>query len=291
MGESTKIAWCNHTFNIAWGCFKVSPGCTHCYAETFAVNRAGFNVWGPPEITSRRTFGQKHWDEPLKWNRAAEKAGVRARAFASSMCDNFEDHPTVIVELRKLWPLIRATPWIDWLLLTKRYERIERSLPADWGKDGYPNVWLGVSVENQEYANLRIPALLQVPAAVHFVSYEPALGPVSFETIYTAGDDDDFVSWNVLTGQVGGSMRQRQSEFALDWIIYGGESGSGYREHDVQWARDTREQVLRARRWFESHSSVNRGPAFFYKQSSAPRTEMGIQLDGEIVREYPEVLR
>ena len=251
MGVSTAIAWTNHTFNIAWGCFKVSPGCKNCYADTFATNRVGLKIWGPPATSDRRTFGPKHWNDPVRWNREAEKAQVPAMVFSSSMCDIFEDHPTITQELAKLWPLVRATPWLDWQLLTKRHDRIVQSLPADWG-NGYPNVWLGVSVEDQEYADLRIPSLLAVPAHVHFISYEPALGPVD------------------LLPYVDPSRDRR-----LEWVIYGGESGPGYRKEDKQWARDAHAACAWA------------GIPFFHKQSSAPRTEMGIELDGKIVREFP----
>lgn len=242
MADTTIIAWTHHTFNIAWGCVKVSPGCKNCYADGLS-RRYGHDVWGPGK--SRRTFGVKHWSEPLRWNAEAQKAGERRRVFCGSMCDWSEDHPAIDAERGKLWPLIRATPWLDWQLLTKRADRITSNLPVDWGT-GYPNVWLGVSIENADYA-WRADHLRTIPAAVRFVSYEPALGPLAH-----ALD---------LTG--------------LHWIIYGGESGPGYRPEDKQWARDMRDACR------------NAGLAFFHKQSAAYRTEIGIELDGEIVREYP----
>jgi protein gp37 len=162
------------------------------------------------------------------------------------MCDNFEDHPTIIAELAKLWPLIRATPNLDWQLLTKRADRIASSLPDDWGA-GYPNVWLGVSIESNDWV-WRADRLREVPAAVRFVSYEPALGPL----------DKLDLTW-------------------LHWVIYGGESGKNRRPEDKQWARDMRD------RCWASEPRV----AFFHKQSSAIRTEMGIELDGQIIREFP----
>lgn len=207
MGADSKIAWTHHTFNPLWGCTKISPGCRNCYAETQS-SRFGFGVWGP--TAERRTFGEKHWREPLKWNREAEKEGVRKRVFCASMCDIFEDHPTVDQERAKLWPLIRATPWLDWQLLTKRADRIADNLPADWGT-GYPNVWLGVSVEDAGYV-WRVSCLRAIPAVVRFVSYEPALGPIAHAV----------------------SLRN------IDWLIYGGESGPGHRPEDKQWARDVR---------------------------------------------------
>lgn len=241
MGETTIIAWTSHSWNLAWGCLKISPGCKNCYADTLS-SRYGHSVWGPD--TDRRVFGQKHWDEPLKWNAAAEKAGEHRRVFCSSMCDNFEDHPTIDRERAKLWALIARTPWLDWQLLTKRAERIAPHLPANWDQIKH-HVWLGVSIENNDYA-WRADHLRELDPAVRFVSYEPALGPL---------DKLD------LTG--------------LQWVIFGGESGPGYRPMDVQWARDMHARCRAA------------GVAFFFKQSAAARTEMGIELDGAIVREYP----
>lgn len=241
MAQKTGIAWTDHTFNIAWGCVKVSPGCKHCYADTLS-NRMGHDVWGPR--ANRRVLSPSYWKEPHKWNRAAEEEGRIHLVFSSSMCDVFEDHPTITEQRERLWQLIRETPNLHWQLLTKRPERIAENLPADWGV-GYPNVWLGTSIENDDYV-WRADHLRDIPAVVRFVSYEPALGPLP--------------SLN-LSG--------------LDWIIYGGESGPGWRDHDLDWPREMRRRCEEA------------GVVFFYKQSAAPRTEMGIELDGEIVRKYP----
>ena len=247
MAEKTGISWCHHTMNPVWGCTKLSPGCQNCYAEALA-KRWGHDVWGPDK--PRRTFGPKHWAEPLKWDRKAAKAGERRRVFVGSMCDIFEDHPDVATEREKLWPLIRQTPHLDYLLLTKRPERIRNDLPRDWGT-GYPNVWLGVSVESADYL-WRVRELRggvgchEFPAAVKFISYEPAIGPL------------DGVS---LLG--------------IDWVIFGGESGPHHRPADVSWARDARDRCRVS------------GTAYFHKQSSGPRPGTGIELDGEIIQEFP----
>jgi len=241
MSDKTLIAWTHHTFNIAWGCTKVSPGCKNCYADSLS-SRYGHDVWGPRK--PRRTFDAKHWREPIKWNAAADAAGERRRVFCSSMCDIAEDHPTIAAEVVKLWPLIRATPWLDWQLLTKRPERYPQIIPSDWGK-GYRNAWLGTSIESNDYVH-RADVLRKLPATVRFISYEPALGPLD-----------------------------KLNLKGLDWIIYGGESGPGWRPEDKQWARDMNARCQRA------------GIAFFHKQSAAYRTEMGVELDGQIVRNYP----
>jgi protein gp37 len=202
MAFNTNIGWTNHTYNIAWGCTKVSKACTECYAEAWA-HRCGFSVWGP--TSPRRVFDEAHWCEPLKWNDIAKEAGVRHKVFCSSMCDVFEEHPTIDVERAKLWPLIRRTPHLDWQLLTKRAHRVASQLPSDWS-DGYENVWIGVSIENNEHVS-RANHIRNIPAVVRFVSYEPALGPL---------DELD------LTG--------------IDWVIYGGESGPKFRQDDSSWA-------------------------------------------------------
>jgi protein gp37 len=257
MSNQTAIAWTDHTFNPWWGCTKIDPGCAHCYADTLA-SRYGHDIWGPNK--PRRAFGEKHWNEPLKWNRESERhadgdnsfespvRGLYARhlVFSGSMCDWAEDHPTADAERPKLWDLIRRTPHLDWQLLTKRADRIGQCLPADWGS-GYPNVWLGVSVSEQK-GIWRADHLRRIPAAVHFISYEPALGPLD-------------------------GLRLDH----IDWIIFGGESGPAYRAPAgwQTWARGMRKIC------------DDLGIAFFFKQSPAHRTEMGTTLDGQTIREFP----
>lgn len=249
MAEKSIIAWTDSTWNLAWGCTKIDPGCKNCYADTLS-SRYGHDVWGPN--APRRTFGEKHWREPFQWA-ASKKVGVLGAGqphlvFCSSMCDIFEDHPTIETERQKLWPLIRATPELHWQLLTKRADRIAANLPSDWG-NGYPNVWLGVSI-SEEKGIWRADHLRNIPALVHFISYEPALGPLA-----------DCLD---LSG--------------IEWLIFGGESGPDFRPMEIQWARDIRETCRQS------------GTAFFFKQSAAYRTEMGTELDGEIVRAFPEKL-
>jgi len=240
--KTTIIAWTDHTFNAWWGCVKVSAGCKNCYADTLSKSYGFANLWGAN--SERRTFGEKHWANPVAWNREAATEGRAHRVFCGSMMDWAEDHPTAEATRPQLWQVIRDTPMLQWQLLTKRPERIRACLPQDWG-DGYPNVWLGTSVEDMRVAN-RVDYLRDIPATVRFISYEPALGPL-----------DDLN----ITG--------------LDWVIYGGESGPGYRPHDLDWPRAMRLKC--------KQSDV----AFFYKQAAAPRTEMGTTLDGETVRKYP----
>jgi protein gp37 len=224
------------------GCEKVSAGCAHCYAETLTRNRMGLHLWGPGG--RRQVTSDGNWRKPVAWNRDAEEAGEPARVFCASLCDVFEDHPTAEATRPRLWNLIRQTPWLHWQLLSKRPQRIAECLPRDWA-DGWPNVWLGTSIEDMRVAD-RADWLREIPAVVRFVSYEPALGPLN------ALDLD-----------------------GIDWVIQGGESGPGYRMMDLDWARGMRDRCRAA------------GVAYFFKQSAAWRTELGIELDGEIVREYP----
>lgn len=258
MAEKSLIAWTHNTFNPWIGCSKVSDGCKNCYAETLVVNRMGRpNLWGPAKTTARSRTSRANWQTVLRWHKTAEKLGVSMRVFCASLADVFENHPDLVDARRDLFELIRATPFFQWQILTKRPENIVGMLPADWGLHGWANVWLGTSIENMKVAE-RADILRRIPAAVRFVSYEPALGPLN---------DLD------LTG--------------LDWFIFGGESGPGYRPMDVQWARDFRALVDAAGsdRLIEKEGEPL--PTFYFKQSAAPRTEMGTKLDGETVRNYP----
>lgn len=247
MGENTGISWADYTFNIAWGCSKVSPGCKNCYAETLS-KRFGRDCFGN---SPRVTMGKPYWRNPIRWNRDALERDERPRVFCSSMCDVFEDHPVIDQERERLWRLIRETPRLDWLLLTKRADRIQECLPAEWGTcwdTTYANVWLGVSIESMDYED-RADLLVGIPAAVRFVSYEPVLGPLD-------GLD--------LEG--------------IDWLIYGGESGPGRRDADegLSWARTLRERCRVA------------GTAFWFKQVSALKPGTGEDaLGGHPTKELP----
>jgi protein gp37 len=130
MGKNSSIEWTDHTFNPWWGCTKVSPGCEHCYAEAWA-KRVGANVWGSK--SERRFFTEKHWSEPLKWNADAESEKTRKRVFCASMADVFEARIDLNPWRLKLWNLIEITPWLDWLLLTKRPQNIAERVP--WKND------------------------------------------------------------------------------------------------------------------------------------------------------------
>lgn len=232
MSAGTKIEWCDFTFNPWWGCQRVSPGCEHCYAETFA-KRLGKKVWGPS--AERRFFGDAHWDEPLKWAEAARKAGVRRRVFCASMADVFEDRRDLDDQRTRLWELIRSTPELVWLLLTKRPENMASMLPWNDLPNPWPNVWLGCTAEDQKRADERIPLLLETHALVRFISYEPALSSIDlFAFLKTPLRDEGLraLHCHEMPG--------------IDWVIVGGESGPGARPFDMDWARSVVEQCKAA---------------------------------------------
>lgn len=231
MGEITKISWCHHTFSPWRGCTKVSAGCTNCYAETMSKrNPAVLGEWGPEG--KRAMAAESYWRQPLKWDRAAEAAGERRRVFCASLADVFEDRPELVAPRARLFDTIASTPHLDWLLLTKRPENIIRLWPGTTvpnrpmvainGHRVFPNVWLGVSAENQQELVRRAWELLSIPAAVRFLSLEPLLGPVDTEEPELLCD-----AW-----RRGGTIGTY-----LDWVIVGGESGPKARPCDVAWIR------------------------------------------------------
>lgn len=212
LAKNSRIEWTTHTFNPWWGCVKVSPACKHCYAEAWA-KRVGSRVWGIK--AERRFFGDKHWAEPIKWDVAAAEAGERPRVFCASMADVFEDRRDLDDARIRLWELIEATPNLDWLLLTKRPELVRKMVP--WAKSWPTNIWLGTTVEDQEWAEERLPHLAEIPAAVRFISAEPLLGPLNIS---------------------------RWLGEHIDWVITGGESGPKARPSSPSWFLDLLNQCM-----------------------------------------------
>lgn len=209
MGAETAIAWTDSTFNPWWGCSHAGPGCDNCYAEAFD-KRVGGTHWGPH--APRRTFGEKHWNEPRRWNARAAASGHRHLVFCASMADVF-DNKGPADQRDRLWALIRDTPALTWQLVTKRIGNAADMLPNDWG-NGYPNVWILATIVNQVEADRDIPKLRRVPARIRGLSMEPLLGQVD------------------LTDHLN----------ALDWVIAGGESGPYARLVDERLFDDLRRQ-------------------------------------------------
>jgi protein gp37 len=249
MGENSDIQWTHHTFNPWIGCTKVSPACDHCYAEAYDQRWNGGVHWGPK--APRRRTAAANWRKPLGWNSDAIANGTRYRVFCASLADVFDNQ--VPTDWRhELWTLIRATPHLDWLLLTKRPQNIHKMLPADWA-DGYRNVWLGTTVENQREAARRVPHLLAAPAVIHFLSCEPLLGPVEIQNFLIP------------------TRNQGTATFTkLDWVIAGGESGPSFRPAEPDWFRSLRDQC------------AANDIAFLFKQWDGP-SQVAIKRKGRLL--------
>lgn len=270
MGAKTGISWTDSTWNPATGCTRVSPGCDHCYAETLTERfrntqghyfEQGFDVVLRPDKL----------DLPLRW------PGPR-KVFVNSMSDLF--HEQIPDEyIARVFAVMAAAPRLTFQVLTKRHGRM-RSLLAGAKVNGFldamgaamlqhtptrggvqwplPNVWLGVSVEDQKWADIRIPALVETPAAVRFLSCEPLVGPVNLG------------AWPYLDEQEDGYR-------PIDWVIVGGESGRGARLMEADWARSLHDQCIAA------------GIPFFFKQAGTVLAkEWGATGKGEDPAEWPE---
>ena len=296
MAENSKINWTTHTFNPWIGCTKVSPGCLHCYAETLMDTRYGRVKWGKGNPRSRTA--PTNWKKVRSWNNAVSRAisedrdrcpmelgdpanyAERPRVFCASLAD-WLDAEVDITWLADLLELVGTTPNLDWLMLTKRpelwRERLDAALEwcrrgpytkysvlAPWINEwlhGTPpaNIWVGTTVEDQTRADLRIPQLLAIPAKVRFLSCEPLIGSVTFDEYWL-------------------NNRLDPSKGKIDWVICGGESGSGAREMHEVWAADLRAECR------DAHV------AFWMKQMGGtpnPRHELHEMPETLRVRELP----
>lgn len=237
MGKNTKIPWSHHTFSPWWGCTRISPGCGQgkskggCYAETFS-RRLGKALWGP--TADRPIAGDSYWMQPLKWDLEAKKSGKQTRVFCASMCDIFEDRDIVLEARERLLWLVTATPHLSWMFLTKRPENMVRlARLAGWTGVWPRNVWAGCTVESQWYIE-RIRDLMQVPAAVRFISCEPQLDDIDLRNgksnkwaMPTRRDD---------TGNPIEWTDPGENFIPVDLVITGGESGGQPRPYDIAWA-------------------------------------------------------
>ncbi len=267
MGRNSNIEWTDATFNPWWGCTHAgSPGCDNCYAKR-EVKRFGFDCFGPGK--ARRRFGEKYWNGPRRWNKIAMKTGKRIKVFCGSMCDVFDpDGPRA--DFIRLLELIKDTPSLFWLLLTKRPENIWEMIPSH----GFPrNLGLGVTVETQ-VQEWRIEEMLTYSAALYFVSHEPALGnvwwPKSFLSLKNA------------------------------WLITGGESGPEARPMHPDWVRNDRDQCQAAgipyffKQWGEWRVGESKDFGKFSEDTSIKqymvrvgKRETGRSLDGREWNEFP----
>jgi protein gp37 len=232
VGSETKISWADKTFNPYWGCEHVSPACDHCYAEAWA-KRTGFDCFGPGKAP--RTFGDAHFNEPVKWNLMAINNNTRYRVFCGSMCDIFQDRFDVNYERARLWHIIKQTPFLDWMILTKRPELISDILPEEFIQNEIRNIIIGVTAENQKMADLRIPKILWLPFR-RFVSFEPLLQVVNAEPYL-----------NGINPHWSGHADEDPARPMLDWVICGAENGPNARPTHPTAFVSLRDQCLRYR--------------------------------------------
>lgn len=294
---NTKIEWANRVWNPVTGCTKISPGCQNCYADRVAKRlrgRCGYDADEPFRVT----LHPERLEEPLRWR----KPGM---IFVCSMGDLFhEDVPFNYID--RVFKRINGSPQHDFLILTKRPERMReyfaRSMKflcaacqgtgcsycldhgyQNWEMKPYSNVWLGVTAENQEMADERIPILLQIPAAVRFVSMEPMLGPVDLTAVRLPDHLQPDWAYGMPYGITFDALQPNEShiydsENHLDWVICGSESGPNHRKTKIEWIRDLREQCISA------------NVPFFLKQMEINGRMVKMpELDGKIWAQFPEV--
>jgi len=280
MSARTGIEWTEATWSPVTGCSKVSPGCAHCYAERMAhrlAGRVGYDADEPFRVTLR----PEKLGEPLRWKRPR-------RVFVCSMGDLFhEDVPDEFIAA--VFGVMAEAHWHIFQVLTKRPARMaewcelaaarrrtvtwsSRALLGDLSNGPWPlpNVWLGVTAEDQKRADERIPLLLQIPAAVRFVSLEPLLGPIDLERQFALIDSN---------GEPYAPRCDPGGASSLGWVIVGGETGPGARSIvHPGWVRDIRDQCQEA------------GVAFFFKNwGGVNKKRAGRILDGRTWDEMPEV--
>jgi protein gp37 len=311
MSANSKIEWTDHTFNPWEGCQKVSPGCDNCYAEARNARFGGGVAinWGPG--APRRRTSNSNWSQPYLWDVRAEAFwnmhGRRQRVFCASLADVFDS--AVDDQWRDdLFELIRQTPSLDWLLLTKRignvkpmlYDMILRwkSLPDSpahqmarrWARnDPPPNVWLGATIVNQQEADRDIPKLLTTPAAKRFLSMEPLLEPVN---LGFCDCDHGSIPGPHGVGGVSCPKCGGTGGRLVDWVIVGGESGPGARPMHPLWPRDLRDQCEKAGvpflfkqwgEWVGVKEPQHRGPADFIWNDYFSSRKVGKKAAGRLL--------
>lgn len=325
MGDKTGIEWADATWNPVTGCDKVSPGCDRCYAETFAERwrgtkghyfETGFDLQLRPDKL----------DLPLRWTKPR-------RIFVNSMSDLFHDKVSdayiaevfAVMACNFCWD----RPTHTFQLLTKRHARMRALLSSDefrarvahiaagMSENGdnvhdaiyfhywpLPNVWLGVSAEDQKRADLRIPALLDTPAAVRFVSAEPLLGPIFLpQSLGKWAPDWSHPAWHEVRTPPRNpyTVKQLDAREVLHWVIIGGESGPGARPMHPDWARSMRDQCVAAgvpflfKQWGEWAPVATADDQTVMTESYEPmrrvgKKRAGRELDGCTWDQYPEAV-
>lgn len=285
MADTTEIAWTDSTFNPWIGCTKIGPGCDHCYAERDFDHRFGQVKWGPGN--PRRRTAVANWRKPLQWERSHDKFfaehGHRRRVFCASLADVFDNE--VPPEWRAdLFELIEATPHLDWLILTKRIGNVSRMIPERWGNRLPVNIWLGITVVDQNEADRDIPKLLQIDAGIRFLSMEPLLGAVNIVPFIGGRSIKCACGYHETEFDVIGGARHEWclkcgektvSGPTIDWVIVGGESGPNSRPMAPVWAVSLYDQCSET------------GTSFLFKQWGGTGDKGGCLLDGVEVKQWP----
>ncbi|WP_026174058.1 phage Gp37/Gp68 family protein [Effusibacillus pohliae] len=348
----TKIEWATDVWNPVTGCSKVSPGCENCYAERIS-HRFGWTTkpWTAAHAAENVNLHTERLTEPLRWRKPR-------RVFVNSMSDLFHEVvPDWYIDqlfgiMMACWLKNKSSH--TFIILTKRPDRMQSYLSPEpvnlierWSKslDGVvimddpdmlfseyvetvssyesifplPNVWLGVTVEDQRWADERIPLLLQTPAVVRFVSCEPLLGPVDLTRInlgqkLTQGYGSRRIEWDALTGwekqylpeATRPSVSISGPDRRINWVIVGGESGLGARPMHPDWVRDIRDQCREAnvpfffKQWGEwapvhEHEPRIKGKLWFnFDPDTAVcrfgKKKAGRILDGRTWDEMPDII-
>lgn len=321
MGD-TSIEWTDKSWNPIRGCSRVSEGCRNCYAEQVAARFSGEGQ-AYHGLARRRSNGEAQWTgdvrfidahltDPLSWR-------TPARVFVNSMSDLFHEKLTD-EQIDHVFAVMAVCQHHDrghtFQVLTKRPERMRDYFAYEYrwaqiegacvdlvGRDEapaltpftqpLPNVWLGVSTENQAAADERIPLLLQTPAAVRFLSCEPLLGPIDLKN---CGTTPYFTDRGCLPDRPGTSV---------DWVIVGGESGHGARPCDVEWITDIVAQCdfagvpcfvkqLGSKPGFKLENEERRGnmaPSFHHFDAPSGLHIKSVSRKGGDMAEWPEELR
>lgn len=294
MGDSA-IQWTDKTWNPVIGCTRVSPGCENCYAEALAPRLARMGHTAYEGLTRKHNDGSVNWTGEVRClpERLSIPSHWRkpARVFVNSMSDLFhESVPDSFIA--SVWAVMCATPQHTYQILTKRPERVARAL-GPCGINFYavekpvpqpqPNIWIGVSAENQAEADKRVPMLLQIPAAIRFISAEPLLGPIDFTMLNLGQEQGQLGTFDQYLDALNGTHCdgmgfERGIKQHIDWVIAGAESGHGARLSDETWIRSIKDQCVRS------------GVSFFYKQWAVNGRHVPTpELDGQRWMQFPEV--
>jgi protein gp37 len=302
MSESTKIEWCDSTFNPWIGCTKISPGCDNCYAAVSTPARSLGIEWGDH---ARHRTSASNWNQVRRWNRNAQQfadahGGRRRRVFCASLADVF-DNAVPMGWRRDLFFLMSETPNLEWLVLTKRIGNVRKMVDEQgwWPR----NAALGYTAVNQPEIERDWPKAqdckMALPLLYLFVSIEPMLGPVLLDSVQR-----DAGEWTVFDDALSGFHATQgggASWPGLDWVIAGGESGPNARPAHPEWFRSLRNQCAAAevpflfKQWGE-YASVSEvageGEHHAFPDGTTVRRVgkqiAGRQLDGREHSEWPQ---